>query len=137
MARSEHIRVKRAAYWHHGIDCGDGTVIHYTGERQEKQDAVVRRTTCEEFANGGMIEVVHYKKCDSSDTVIARAESRLGENEFQLLFNNCEHFARWCKTGKHHSRQVARALQIAGVVAMAAGTVVGALLARRGRKRVS
>jgi len=27
MARGDHVRVKRRGYWHHGIDCGDGTVI--------------------------------------------------------------------------------------------------------------
>ena len=32
--------------------------------------------------------------------------SRIGEQNYNLLFNNCEHFATWCKTGRHHSAQV-------------------------------
>ena len=32
--------------------------------------------------------------------------SRLGEQRYNLLFNNCEHFAHWCKTGRHRSSQV-------------------------------
>ena len=32
--------------------------------------------------------------------------SRLGEQNYNLLFNNCEHFATWCKTGRHSSGQV-------------------------------
>ena len=32
--------------------------------------------------------------------------SRLGEQNYNLLFNNCEHFATWCKTGRHRSVQV-------------------------------
>jgi hypothetical protein len=38
--------------------------------------------------------------------VIERAESRLGERRFDLVWNNCEHFAAWCKTGLSESRQV-------------------------------
>ena len=32
--------------------------------------------------------------------------SRLGEQSYNLLFNNCEHFATWCKTGLHRSAQM-------------------------------
>lgn len=42
----------------------------------------------------------------SPDAVITRAESRLGESGFSLGFNNCEHFATWCKTGISNSKQV-------------------------------
>jgi phage shock protein A len=38
--------------------------------------------------------------------VIHRAQSRLGERKYNLLFNNCEHFATWCKTGVSYSKQV-------------------------------
>ncbi len=40
------------------------------------------------------------------DAVVARAESRLGRRDFHLVFNNCEHFATWCKTGIADSEQV-------------------------------
>ena len=32
--------------------------------------------------------------------------SRIGEQKYNLLFNNCEHFANWCKTGRHRSVQM-------------------------------
>jgi hypothetical protein len=38
--------------------------------------------------------------------VINRAMSRLGEQKYNLLFNNCEHFATWCKTGVSDSKQI-------------------------------
>jgi hypothetical protein len=38
--------------------------------------------------------------------VIGRAESRLGEQRYDLFFNNCEHFATWCKTGRSESAQL-------------------------------
>lgn len=37
---------------------------------------------------------------------VARARRRIGEKSYDLLENNCEHFAVWCKTGIAESRQV-------------------------------
>lgn len=45
---------------------------------------------------------------------IARARSRLGEENYSLPFNNCEHFAVWCKTGVHESHQVNRWMTLLG-----------------------
>ena len=42
----------------------------------------------------------------SPDETIRRAKSRLGESQYDLIKNNCEHFAIWCKTGLHESHQV-------------------------------
>lgn len=42
----------------------------------------------------------------SPEETVARARSRLGEEKYALPFNNCEHFAIWCKTGVHESHQV-------------------------------
>lgn len=40
------------------------------------------------------------------NATIRRAKSRLGEEKYNLLFNNCEHFAIWCKTGLKDSHQI-------------------------------
>lgn len=37
---------------------------------------------------------------------VKRAESKLGCKGYSLAFNNCEHFAIWCKTGVSESHQV-------------------------------
>ncbi len=42
----------------------------------------------------------------SPEETVARAESRIGEKNYNLPVNNCEHFALWCKTGVHESTQV-------------------------------
>lgn len=47
----------------------------------------------------------------SADETIARAKSRLGEKSYNLLTNNCEHFAIWCKTGLSKSYQVEAIIQ--------------------------
>ncbi len=42
----------------------------------------------------------------SPEETISRAKSRIGEEKYSLPFNNCEHFAIWCKTGVQESHQV-------------------------------
>lgn len=107
MAKADHIHVRRrAGYTHHGIDCGDGTVIHYSGEPLQKSSAVVCRTDMETFLKGGRLQIRSYSCCDNADAVISRAKSRLGQRDYALLSNNCEHFAEWCKTGCSQSEQV-------------------------------
>jgi len=39
------------------------------------------------------------------EEAIERAMSLLGESEYSLLFNNCEHFAFWAKTGSKECNQ--------------------------------
>ena len=38
---------------------------------------------------------------------------RLGEEEYNLITNNCEHFAMWCKTGESVSCQVNQIVRFA------------------------
>jgi hypothetical protein len=123
MARGDHIRVRRTAYWHHGIDCGDGTVIHFSGDQQEKRNARVRRTSWSEFLRGGQAETVPHRGSLDAESVVRRAESLLGQTRYSLLWNNCEHIARWCKTGVKKSLQVAKTVAVAGGVACLVGAV--------------
>jgi Lecithin retinol acyltransferase len=99
MAITNHIYVHCTGFVHHGIDCGDGTVIHYEVGR-------IIRIPINTFCDEKKYFVKQYTYCDADNIVIERAESRLGESEYNLLFNNCEHFAVWCKTGQHKSEQV-------------------------------
>ncbi|WP_225977447.1 lecithin retinol acyltransferase family protein [Nostoc sp. CENA543] len=116
MARGDHIYryddyFTVIPYTHHGIDCGDGTVIHYTEEG-------VLRVALHEFSQGEEIHKRHYEHSYSPDIVIWLAESRLGEREYHLVFNNCEHFANWCKTGRGESEQVKPILDIIDIFRM-------------------
>ena len=109
MARGDLIYVYRnwwqldELYKHYGIDCGDGTVIHY-----RKPSEVVERTSMTIFSKRNIVYVVEYSLdfCFVPTVVVERAESRLGEKKYNLLFNNCEHFANWCKTGIADSKQI-------------------------------
>lgn len=90
-------------YEHHGIDCGDGSVIHY-----RKPSETIERTSMEIFARGNRVYRRDYpdRFCYLPEVVVERAASRLGERKYNLLFNNCEHFATWSKTGKSESQQI-------------------------------
>ncbi len=48
----------------------------------------------------------------SPEETVSRARSRLGESNYNLLLNNCEHFAIWCKTGLSKSYQIDEVLKI-------------------------
>lgn len=125
MARGDHIYVHRLGYTHHGIDAGNGTVIHYTGEVGQKTNATIRQTPVNEFAKECPIHTKVYGTCDTPDVTIERARSRIGEASYRLVFNNCEHFATWCKTGQHDSEQVKHAAAVGGG-AVGSGSAVAA-----------
>ncbi len=117
MKIADHIRVHRRlagvpSYFHHGIFVGRGRVIHYSGDAKNKQDASIRRGSIAEFASGADVHVVNYKDALTKTEVIFRAESCLGERDYDLAANNCEHFAVWCKTGRFRSGQVETVRQL-------------------------
>lgn len=122
MTRGDHIYVNCIGYTHHGIDYGDGTVIHHPGGIDQKIQATISRTSMFAFAGGKIVFVKEYGKCDLPDIVIERAKSKLGKSGYDLFNNNCEHFATWCKTGIDKSEQVECAVAGAGGVVGSAST---------------
>lgn len=105
MQRGDQIFVRRGRWYaHHGIYCGDGTVIHFVGPRRGVR--VVMRTSLEEFRAGGRIRVRRHRTGLDAEETVRLAESRLGERGYHLLRYNCEHLAAWCRTGRARSRQV-------------------------------
>ena len=102
MATADHLQVPRrhGLFNHHGIDLGDGTVAHYLEGRE------ILRSPISEFSQGEVVSVMDHTDASPAGVTVRRAMSRLGEQNYNLLFNNCEHFATWCKTGRHRSVQV-------------------------------
>jgi len=93
---ADHLYVQRVfptAYTHHGLYIGNGEVIHYA-------NGCVNIVDLEEFAGGATINIVESPILYSVDNVIGRAYSRLGEDEYNLIINNCEHFVNWCRAGR-------------------------------------
>ena len=107
LAAADHLEVPRqhGLFNHHGIDLGDGTVAHYLEGRE------ILRSPLEEFSQGQPVRVINYVETSPQGVTLHRAMGRLGEQNYNLLFNNCEHFATWCKTGRHRSGQIDSALK--------------------------
>ena len=124
MAAADHLQVPRqhGLFNHHGIDLGDGTVAHYLEGR------AILRSPLEAFSRGQPVCVVPYAEgsCSTAGVTLRRAMARLGEQNYNLLFNNCEHFAHWCKTGRHRSTQVEDWLHTGSLGALALGQFVTA-----------
>ncbi|WP_321328446.1 lecithin retinol acyltransferase family protein [uncultured Ilyobacter sp.] len=128
MARGDHIKVKRiqGVYYHHGIDLGNNSVIHYTGEPGKKSNASVKRTSMTEFLNGGKLEIVNYSEYLDNEATVLRAAQLVGESNYNLFFNNCEHFATYCKLGKSKSVQIEDTLyKTGGTASVVTGTAAG------------
>ena len=107
MAAADHLEVPRqhGLFNHHGIDLGDGTIAHYLEGRE------ILRSPLEEFSQGQPVRVIDHAEASPVGVTLRRAMGRLGEADYNLLFNNCEHFATWCKTGRHRSGQVDSVLE--------------------------
>lgn len=106
MAKGDHLTIHFGTYSHHGIDLGDDRVIHYGTGLHDKRNAKIEITSREQFSQGQEIAVINSESCFSADEIVERAESRLGENNYDVFENNCEHFVNWCRTGVANSSQV-------------------------------
>ena len=104
MKKGNHIKVWRGCYYHHGIYVGTGQVVHY------KSHGIIM-TSLDEFSKGKPVEIVHHSD-QNFDLTVSRAYQRLGENLYNLVFNNCESFANWCVYGKNESKQIKNALSL-------------------------
>ena len=124
MAAADHLRVPRqhGLFLHHGIDLGDGSVAHYLEGRE------ILRSPLAEFSRGQEVSVVSHDQASPAGITLRRAMSRIGEQNYNLLFNNCEHFANWCKTGRHRSGQVEDWLHTGSLGALALGQLMPAAL---------
>jgi len=103
---------------------GNGYVIHLTAPPGVgKAGACVRIDTLAVFAADRPVTVRPYAGNHDPDAIIARAMSKLGDGGYHLIFNNCQHFARWCATGDHVSEQVTSVAATTGAIATPAAAV--------------
>ena len=102
-----HLVSQRVGYTHHGVYIGGSDVIHYSGLADGLNAGPVEKTTLDNFSAGYRFKVKeHPDPKFNSREIVTRAKSRLGEELYSLLNNNCEHFVNWCIDGDHASTQV-------------------------------
>ena len=111
------IRVDAGRYYHIGIYIGNEQVIHFAGPEPnlltDASVAKIRQDSLDHFAMGRPIEVREYSirekiKKRSGRKIISIAQSHLGEGGYDIIYNNCEHFANLCVFGVAFSSQIAQ-----------------------------
>ncbi|KAH9504461.1 hypothetical protein Btru_063699 [Bulinus truncatus] len=92
---------------HYGIYIGNGVIIHVAGEN--KNDSEVRIEALDLVKNGDKSWVANNdeklgKPADAAE-IEERAIRKKGKFEYNVIFNNCKHFANFCRYGKEYSSQ--------------------------------
>ena len=109
------IRVGLGGIYHVGIYVSDDEVIQFglaPSMRALLRDSEIEvlSSDIDTFLAGGFLEVAEFdrkekKKHRSPKEVVAYARSKLGTRGYNILYNNCEHFAYECLFGKKISTQ--------------------------------
>jgi len=109
MKRGDHLVTERTGYTHHGLYLGNNRVIHYSGLSDSLNKGKIEITSYEKFSQKKHTYVRNcWLRTYNEDESIERAYSRLDEDEYNIIFNNCEHFVTWCIQGISKSEQVDR-----------------------------
>lgn len=106
--RGGMVRVSRGKYCHYGICVAPDRIIHFATPNGDgfdsPADATVCETTLSGFALGNFVECLDLDRDERKFTFSAketaeRAVSALGESGYDVLSNNCRHFANRCLYG--------------------------------------
>ena len=110
------IRVQAGSIHHYGVYVSPEEVIQFglapiLRQGQRDRDVTVVSSDLTIFQGGSAIQTAVF---DPEETAaqptpaeaVATARNRMGEGGYHILYNNCEHFANECVTGKHYSEQV-------------------------------
>lgn len=97
---ASHLISPRIGYEHHGLYVGNQQVIHLTSQNR------IELVSLNSFCDGNRYQIKPYQSQFSQDEIIARAYAQLGYSDYNLAFNNCEHFVNSCIHDTPRSQQV-------------------------------
>ncbi len=134
----------KSRYEHWAVCVGEDKIVHYqppkgsNGLRAKLNSGVIQETLQGYMGRRGEGVTVRLGKLSSVDrkdfpalypeVVVERARSKVGKKGYNLIWNNCEHFAKWCKYRKEMSDQIRDGAMIAGMlVGFLAGALAGIL----------
>lgn len=107
MNKGDHLVSSRVGYSHHGLYIGNNKVIHYSGLSEVLDKGSIEITSLSDFSQGNNVSVkTHLAPVYDAEERVQRAYEKLGEDSYNLVFNNCEHFVNWCFNGVKTSSQV-------------------------------
>ena len=108
-SEGDMIRVKSGTIYHYGIYVSDDEVVQFglaPAQRATLKDSDIEVLTSDidAFLNGGFLEVCEFdrkerKKNRKPDEIVQYTRSKLGTRGYNILYNNCEHFANECVSG--------------------------------------
>lgn len=116
------LKAHRGLYWHYGVYVGCGKVVHFSSIGKNEMDASsadIILTTLKTFSRDDRVSLDKLEEATFSPAEIAqRAMSAIGTKKgtYNLISNNCEHFANWCRCGKLVSHQKLMVDKIVGCV---------------------
>ncbi len=107
---------------HYGVYISDSEIIQFGKNPSlrmglSESEVFVCATDINEFRDGGFPEFADLSfseklKRFKTDKIIDNARSRIGEGGYNILYNNCEHFAYECVFGKKYSSQSEKAKEV-------------------------
>ena len=110
------IRVLAGQFYHYGIYASDDEIIQFgptpdAGHSLLDADIRVCTSDINGFLKGGFLEVASFSlaerlKAARPEEIVSRARKELGKGGYDILKNNCEHFANGCVFGTKSSEQV-------------------------------
>lgn len=109
--KGDMIRVSMGSYYHYGIFVSDDEIIQFGLPptlnllNRDFKEIEVCVSDINTFSNGKIVEVAKLEKHDdkrlkASKTVLL-ARSKIGSKGYDIIHNNCEHFAYYCYFGKN------------------------------------
>lgn len=107
-APGQMVRVSRGRYFHYGICVSEGRLIHFASPEGDGFDdpsaATVHETALSDFARGSFVECLELSRSERAYALpagecIAAARKALGEKGYDVVSNNCLHFANRCFYG--------------------------------------
>lgn len=149
---------QRQLYKHYGVRVENDEIVHLTSARglntsdvfhgiiagqiystTNPSIAVIEKEKCSALYKEG--DKVYAEHCSlPTREIVDRANSKVGEEGYNLLSNNCEHFARWCCDGERKSIQADALIPLFRMAALLSITILciffACMFTRRERMRL-
>jgi len=109
------VRIPMSEFYHYGICTGEDRIVQFgepvIGTLKAADEIKVMAVTISEFLKGAFAEVAVFDKKElkrkkTVDEIVSKAEESIGKGGYDILYNNCEHFANECVFGMHASSHV-------------------------------
>lgn len=111
--KGDILRIKYMNFYHFGIYLGDNKVIEFgrPNELSNPEDIRVHIIELKDFPIKEIYQTRKFSfseklKKNSPKKICSIAMSHLGEGNYNILYNNCEHFVNLCVFNKKISNQV-------------------------------